>query len=304
MTSTADTAQHPDVSEISDLTEGLLPPGRTADVRRHLGGCELCADVRTSLEEIRGLLGTLPGPSRMPADVAGRIDAALAAEALLESTAPPEGPGANVSRETTGPTGEPSPAARSADRPAGRPRTDTNGPGRTRRTRGRRRAAILGTVLGVAAAGVGVLLFQPSDPAGEKSTAARPSEASTGAPAAFSGAPLDRRVRELLTETPAHENRGLKTPHRAPSEHNDTGPHVMRTEEAGLPSCVRAGTHRDTAPLAAEAGTYQGHAAYLVLLPRPGDTTRVDALVLDASCTASPDGAPARVLRTESYPRP
>ena len=88
MTSTTDMAGHPDVTEISDLTEGLLPPSRTADVRRHLDECELCADVYTSLEEIRGLLGSVPGPTRMPADVAGRIDAALAAEALLDATAP------------------------------------------------------------------------------------------------------------------------------------------------------------------------------------------------------------------------
>ncbi|MEW2556465.1 zf-HC2 domain-containing protein, partial [Streptomyces zhihengii] len=88
MTSSTDADRHPDVSEISDLTEGLLPPSRAAELRRHLDDCPLCADVHTSLEEIRGLLGTLPGAGRMPADVAGRIDAALAAEALLSATAP------------------------------------------------------------------------------------------------------------------------------------------------------------------------------------------------------------------------
>ncbi|MEV0444476.1 hypothetical protein AB0I84_16090 [Streptomyces spectabilis] len=85
MTTTTDSTGHPDVSEISDLTEGLLSPSRTLDVRRHLDDCALCTDVYDSLEEIRGMLGTLPGPSRMPADVAERIDAALAAEALLDS---------------------------------------------------------------------------------------------------------------------------------------------------------------------------------------------------------------------------
>lgn len=54
MTSTTDMAGHPDVAEISDLTEGLLAPSRTADVRQHLDECELCADVFASLEEIRG----------------------------------------------------------------------------------------------------------------------------------------------------------------------------------------------------------------------------------------------------------
>ncbi|MEU8487332.1 zf-HC2 domain-containing protein [Streptomyces sp. NPDC048641] len=88
MTSTTDTAEHPEVAEISELTEGLLSPSRTEEVREHLSGCELCADVYASLEEIRGMLGTLPGPPQMPADIAGRIDAALAAEALLDTEAP------------------------------------------------------------------------------------------------------------------------------------------------------------------------------------------------------------------------
>ncbi|WP_346657887.1 hypothetical protein [Streptomyces sp. 135] len=127
MSATTDSAGHPEVAEISDLTEGLLSPSRTSDVRRHLDGCALCADVYASLEEIRGMLGTLPGPPRMPVDVAGRIDAALAAEALLDATAPdgPSTPAApelasaapartpapHVSRETSPPS---APAAVSA----------------------------------------------------------------------------------------------------------------------------------------------------------------------------------------------
>ncbi|WP_259370751.1 MULTISPECIES: anti-sigma factor [Streptomyces] len=85
---TSATGEHPEVTEISALAEGALPLERSADVRAHLALCPLCAEVRDSLEEIRSLLGTLPGPSRMPDDVAGRIDAALAAEALLDATSP------------------------------------------------------------------------------------------------------------------------------------------------------------------------------------------------------------------------
>ncbi|MFD8804041.1 anti-sigma factor family protein [Streptomyces sp. NPDC059597] len=81
MTSSTDTAGHPDVTELSDLAEGILAPTRSADVRRHLEGCEPCADMQASLEEIRTLLGSVPEPSPMPQDVADRIDAALAAEA-------------------------------------------------------------------------------------------------------------------------------------------------------------------------------------------------------------------------------
>ncbi|MEI5098915.1 hypothetical protein RB200_09990 [Streptomyces sp. PmtG] len=91
MTTTTDSMEHPDVAEISDLTEGLLAPSRALDVRQHLDDCALCTDVYASLEEIRGMLGTLPGPSRMPTDVAERIDAALAAEALLDTTVATDG---------------------------------------------------------------------------------------------------------------------------------------------------------------------------------------------------------------------
>ncbi|MCD0482196.1 hypothetical protein LO771_07155 [Streptacidiphilus sp. ASG 303] len=75
---------HPAVEEIADLTEDLLPPQDADAVRAHLDGCAECADTRDALLEIRSLLGD-SGTPRMPADVAGRIDAALAAEALLAS---------------------------------------------------------------------------------------------------------------------------------------------------------------------------------------------------------------------------
>src|SRR5205814_365104 len=74
-------------------------PERAAELRTHLEGCALCAEVRTSLEDIRETLGRLPGPVRMPLDIAGRIDAALAAEAVL-SASPSTESGARVSRET------------------------------------------------------------------------------------------------------------------------------------------------------------------------------------------------------------
>jgi hypothetical protein len=82
------TGGHPDVTEISDLTEGLLSTARAAEVRRHLDTCGPCADVLASLEEIRGLLGSVPEAVPMPDDVAQRIDAALTAEALLGPVSP------------------------------------------------------------------------------------------------------------------------------------------------------------------------------------------------------------------------
>ncbi|MFF7793646.1 anti-sigma factor family protein [Streptomyces sp. NPDC007991] len=305
MTSTTDMAGHPDVAEISDLTEGLLPPARSTDVRRHLDECELCADVHASLEEIRGLLGTLPGPPRMPADVAGRIDAALAAEALLNATGPetaerqtpvstPRSPseddsGAHVSRETSTP----------ADRPAGRPRSSTTGPGRKSRTRnGRRRIAVLGTVFTVAALGLGsVLLSSLGDGKPSHETASGPATAPADT---FSEGKLEKQVTDLLAGKQTKKG-GSRTPFGAETAPAPNHPQVFR--EPTVPGCVRDGIGRKDTALAVENGRYQGKKAMLVLLPDASDATRVTAYIVDATCV---DHAAANtkgtILLQRSYP--
>ncbi|MFJ2233237.1 anti-sigma factor family protein [Streptomyces sp. NPDC087859] len=284
MTST-DTAGHPDVAEISDLTEGLLPPSRTSDVRRHLDECELCADVHASLEEIRGLLGTMPGPPRMPDDVASRIDAALAAEALLNATAPdaadaPTLTEAHVSRETSAPT----------DRPAGRPRSSTTGPGRKDRSRGgRRRIAVLGTVFTVAALGLGSVLlssFNDGKPSGQADV--------------FSGKKVETEVSALLSQ-----NSGAGS--RAPQSFGvNTVPenNLKNKTIPQVPACVLQGIGREDEALAAKKGTYDGDPAYLVvMIDDAKDTSRVDAYVVDAACETDSSSS-AKVLLTHSYTRP
>ncbi|MFJ3922453.1 hypothetical protein [Streptomyces sp. NPDC090022] len=291
------TVRHPDVSEISDLAEGLLSPTRSAEVRSHLTDCVLCADVRTSLEEIRSLLGTLPGPARMPSDIAGRIDAALAAEALLDATsprtdegatgtAPAPAPARHVSRETSAPV-----------RPAGRPRAAT-GPGR------KRRQAVLAGLTAAAALSLGVFLLQlpwgQEQQSGSKDAAASvltsPSDS-----AAFSEGGLEAQVRELLgppaqtrKSTPDSQN-GLSATESGPSETERQG--------SGIPGCVQQGTGRTEAPLASERGTYKGVNVYLVVLPHPGDPTRVDAYLVDSACENAPAAAAGKLVLTRTYNR-
>ncbi|GAA1505392.1 hypothetical protein GCM10009730_05690 [Streptomyces albidochromogenes] len=294
MTSTAGTAQHPDVSEISDLAEGLLPPTRTADVRRHLDGCALCADVQTSLEEIRGLLGTLPGPHRMPADVAGRIDAALAAEALLDSTSSDD-EGAPVSRETT-PAPHPADPA-PADRPAGHPRAIT-GPGRSRSKR-RRRGAAIGAVFTTAALGIGVLLMQPLESPDSKDASADRGVSAKKAGPTFSATALEDRVQGLVAQQPKSQG---ETTEDAPSMGIES--HTpLRGTDVPVPPCVQEGTGRATAPLAAQEGTYDGKRAFLLVLPHTTDVTRVQAYVVDAACEGAAAPAKGEILLTRAYPR-
>jgi hypothetical protein len=302
VTSTTDTAGHPDVAEISDLTEGLLPPSRTTDVRRHLDECELCADVHSSLEEIRGLLGTLPGPPRMPADVAGRIDAALAAEALLNATAPDaaDAPAlvsgsrsgtdadddAHVSRETS----------TAADRPAGHARTSATGPGRKDRKRGgRRRVAVLGAVFTAAAIGLGSVLMSSLN----DGTPSHPSAADT-----FSEGKLEKKVADLLARSDG-AGEGSRPPRSSIGVESVPNPENRVFNVPTVPECVQKGIGRNDAKtaLASEEGTYQGTDALLVVLPAVSDDSRVTAYIVDAACTKEKSSATAKVLLTHTYNR-
>ncbi|MEV0113347.1 hypothetical protein AB0H77_08870 [Streptomyces sp. NPDC050844] len=333
MTTTTDSAGHPEVAEISDLTEGLLAPARTLDVRRHLDDCELCADVYASLEEIRGMLGTLPGPPRMPADVAGRIDAALAAEALLDSITPESLPsesltsdsletdsleietdapdtastGARVSRETSPVSAEPAVTPTpgpSTDRPAGHPRAAT-GPGRRSRFRGgRRRSAVLGAVVTAAAIGLGTLLMQNLG-GGSGGTAGTSSD-HTDSAYAFSEERLKGQVTDLLAKNPAAEPEAGKSSfdvRSSPESPKENSP--MREAAVSVPECVQRGLGART-PIAAEEGTYKGKDAYLVVASHDSDSTKVSAYVIDATCTDKPSSSTAagKILLTNSYARP
>ncbi|WP_328943690.1 zf-HC2 domain-containing protein [Streptomyces sp. NBC_00250] len=314
MTSTAgraNTTQHPDVSEISDLTEGLLSPTRSAAVRRHLDSCPLCADVRSSLEEIRGLLGTLPGPPRMPAEIAGRIDAALAAEALLNATTPESDTA--VSRETSRTTAETVPAApprpvtaRAADRPAGR--SGATGPGRAGKPRRRRIALLstLGAAFGAVVLGTSLYLSQTGSvtAGGEAGDTKKADTAAGAALSPFSGSPVEDRVHALLAEgDTAQTPRGI-APESMSTEAETTAPE--RNRDSTVPGCVLAGTGRSDAVLEHERGEYRGSPAYLLVLPDPADSSRVQAYVLDASCAdrTTGSGSPAAdLLFSETYPR-
>ncbi|MFJ9148701.1 hypothetical protein ACIRP7_11600 [Streptomyces sp. NPDC102270] len=299
MTSSTDTAGHPDVAEISDLTEGILSTSRTADVRRHLDECELCADVHASLEEIRGLLGTLPSPPRMPADVAGRIDAALAAEALLQATAP-EAVNAPAPVESTHVSRETSPVF---DRPTGHARTSTTGPGRKdrkdRKKNGRRKVAVLGAVFTVAALGFGSVLLSSLDDGRPTGSA---HEQPTTSADTFSASGLKKQVSDLLSEKSA--SGGSRAPHTsmgAASIPGSEDPRTLRTPE--VPPCIQNALHTSDSPLATKDGVYKGTDALLIVLRDPSDSTRVTAYIVNATCLKNAPTGTAKVLLKRSYAR-
>ncbi|WP_340377675.1 hypothetical protein U5640_23135 [Streptomyces sp. SS7] len=311
MTSTTDTTGHPDVTEISDLAEGLLAPSRSADIRRHLDGCALCADLHTSLEEIRGLLGTFPEAPRMPEDIARRIDAALAAEAVTGPTAEAgAGAGAETEAEAeaageaTGATalvGTEAPhvsreTAVVADRPSGHARSATTGPGRKSGKRGgRRRVAVLSAVLGAAALGLGGILVSsltggsgPGTSAHGQSTAAD----------TFAQGTLEQKVTDLLGRA-----QGSKAPNSLGIAGTTGSPRPRVFTEPTVPTCVQKGIGRGDTVLATEPGVYKGTDALLVVLPDPSDSTKVDAYLMDSTCVTDSSSGPAKILLKASYTR-
>ncbi len=314
MTSTTDTDEHPEVAEISALSEGILPPDRTADVRQHLAECELCEDVRASLDGIRNLLGTLPGPVRMPDDVAGRIDAALAAEALLDATAPSDS--SPVSRETSARETTPSePSAAKhvsretahapsviSDRPAGHS-TGATGPGRQgrkagadRRTRRRRwPKALFGTACAAAVLTVGGLMIQSglSDDTGGQANNSVKEGQDNGS--SLSSATLESHVQDLLAARKPAESRSMSAQSSPQTTMQDNG--------STAPSCVREGTGRSDVPLAAHQETFEGQDVYLLVLPHEGDNERVDAYIVASSCTGASSPTPGEVLLNRTYAR-
>ncbi|MEW2548101.1 zf-HC2 domain-containing protein [Streptomyces sp. NPDC047002] len=344
MTSPSDRGRHPDVEEISDYTEGLLPPSRTGEVRQHLDDCADCADIHRSLREIQGLLGTLPASSPMPTDVAERIDAALAAEALLDTAREPSAlHGPRAPRESAATTDDRTSAAAEhvgrgdarsdeqasaseavamagephvsretsrSSRAPGTPSRSTSGPGRNAtgpgRTPRRRRSVALGTALGVAVIGAGVLLFQGTDGKTPVTSADRQASSRASATAnadEFSGSPLETRVDTLLTAKPSG------TPRSAPgtqSNSADTGASTSQPLMQALPEvprCVQQGTGRTEAVLAAQQGTYRGTPAYLLVLANPSDDTTVRVYVIDSSCVGATPPVKGAVLETETLPR-
>ncbi|KAF2778945.1 hypothetical protein STPH1_3610 [Streptomyces sp. OM5714] len=285
--STTDMTGHPDVVEISDLAEGILPSARTTDVRRHLESCALCADVYASLEEVQGLLGTLPPPAAMPDDVAARIDAALAAEPQ-----PGVADDAHVSRETSTPVG----------RPAGHPRHSSTGPGRKDRRRGgRRRIAVLGAVAAAAAIGLGSVIVSSLTGGSQSEDTAQGQQ--TALADTFSEGYLKEKVTGLVADGSAQN--GSRTPRSFGMESENGGEtaenHVFK--QPTVPECVRKGIGRDDAAIATEQGVYKGKEALLVVMPDAANDTRVTAYIVESTCVNQPAIGKAKILLKHSYAR-
>ncbi|NDU73364.1 hypothetical protein GWI34_12055 [Actinomadura sp. DSM 109109] len=76
---------HLDYDVLADLAEGLLEDDEAASVNAHLETCADCRDLSADLADVSRILAEAPVPP-MPAELAERIDTALAAESMHTAT--------------------------------------------------------------------------------------------------------------------------------------------------------------------------------------------------------------------------
>lgn len=316
--SPADPVAHPTVDELADLDAGVLDEVSAGSARAHLSaGCARCAQVFTALSAVRIDLAALP-PAHIPADVAARLDAAMAEAAAAA-------PGTKTELET----------ARDA-RGARRPRVGQ---------RGERQPAWLGraaaAVLVLAVGGTAVSLLAPESGPGAGSTpdsaqsAASALSAPTVTPAPLertAAAPLDTALPPNVALTPAVTESGrdydagalaAAAPElaaaAAPTDASfeaGSGPSrpagaplesVRESDVLGplrdprrLAACLAAlGGGSPGQPVAVDYAAYQGVPALIVVLPDLPDTGQLSVSVVGPGCRA--DAADLRYVA--SVPR-
>ncbi|MFB7662713.1 hypothetical protein ACFC1R_02040 [Kitasatospora sp. NPDC056138] len=184
------TDPHPDIDLLADLAEGLSDPGQAPALRLHLADCPECAETFAALAEVRDLLGAVEAPP-MPADIAERIDTALAAEAARRPLTPPlpAGPQSSESQPAEPQSAEPG----SAEPLPARPRPSEPLPTHPRVTESDRLSAPV-TAAERTAKPTGTPPAPPSRPAG-RTRPGTPAPAATGPGGPGRATPGGRRRR-------------------------------------------------------------------------------------------------------------
>ncbi|MFD7579624.1 hypothetical protein [Kitasatospora sp. NPDC059817] len=301
---------HPSVDELADLAEGLVESADAArTLRRHLDDCAECRETADALGEVQALLGAVEAPP-MPADVAARLDAALAAAAASAATEEEaENAPLAASRAAT-PTLPPRAAAAPAAPPP-RPAAPT-GPGRPRPRR-RRAGLLLGATAALAAIALGAaLLLHPADQDDQHPTlsAGAPASASlgTGASPGTAQSPradhaagagptyrddqLAAQIQQLLARSgtaPGLRPTGPAKPSAAMPADGRQELTTQASPPSSPPSCQALA---EGVPLATDHGSYAGAPVEVLVYPAPGRPGFADVYL------RSPDCGPVVLQRT------
>ncbi len=168
-----------------------------------------------------------------------------------------------------------------------------------------RRRVIYAAVCAAAAAVLGGAIYGITS-SGLGTGASNESSGAKRADTATVGSSVGEQVHRLLSASGSTQPRGeapvapdrARTPMLSGPDASPTG--ISGQAAATVPSCVVKATQRPQAPIAVQRELFQGVDSYLLVLPHPADTTRVDAFVVKASCTGSTSGT---VLYRATYSR-
>ncbi|MGW2249451.1 hypothetical protein ACWCXH_04545 [Kitasatospora sp. NPDC001660] len=292
---------HPSVDELADLAEELIEDADTVGaLRRHLADCTECRGTADALGEVRALLGEVEAPP-MPADVAARLDAAIAAEAARRDAV--DGP--HQASESTRGRAAPTPPSRPATAPVAPPARPlgATGPGRPRPRR-RRVGLLLGAAAALAALGLGGALLDLADSDSHNATASAvaPSTAEAGHSSKgehalgtgteYRDGQLAAQIQQLLARSGATVG---------PPPNGVAKPSAAAPADGRLTSEAAPGTPRTCpapaggTPLAADHGTYAGSPVDVLVYPVPGKPGEVDVYLRSPDCAiALHQAVPAR----------
>ncbi|MFF3001426.1 hypothetical protein ACFVTF_01255 [Kitasatospora sp. NPDC057940] len=303
---------HPSVDELADLAEGLVESADAArTLRRHLDGCAECRETADALGEVQALLGAVEAPP-MPADVAARLDAALAAAAASStaasaSAATEEAENAPLAASRAA---SPAPAARAAAAPAAppsRPAAPT-GPGRPRPRR-RRAGLLLGATAALAAIALGATLLlhptgqgdqHPALSAGAPASASLGTGASpgtgqssradhaAGAGPTYQDDQLAAQVQQLLARSGTAPGLRPTGPAKPSAAMPADGRQELTTQASppssppsSQPSCPAPA---EGVPLATDHGSYAGAPVEVLVYPAPGRPGFADVYLRSPGC--------------------
>ncbi|GAA2134498.1 hypothetical protein GCM10009760_11910 [Kitasatospora kazusensis] len=292
---------HPDIDLLADLSEGLVGPADLPALQEHLDRCEECADTLAALTEVRELLGSVDTPP-MPADVAARIDSALAAEAAAAAAAREAAEESGNAPEAVRAPVPAAPAPLSGALAPPNRRSEGTGPGRPR---SRRRRILVGTAAVLTTLGLAALLVRQTDPAGQHPSASAAADSSVGRPGTTADGPvyqdglLTAQIQQLLAAsgTPKAPSQRAESFHAEPRpaaspKPDTTGPDSAPPTTAfggspagALPDCLPAATgHGAEAPLAVGHGRYGPADVTALVYPLPGRPGELDVYLVTSGC--------------------
>lgn len=291
---------HIDTGTLAAYREGLLSRRQAARVAAHLPGCPQCAETDAQLAGVTTILAASQAPP-MPAGLAGRIEAALAAEAASRAAG-------EASHAAAAPDGIAAGAGRDGARnppPSRRPREHRHRQRRSWLTL--RVAAVTAAVVVIAGGGYGVaqiLSGNTNTGTNSSATSASPehgvagSRSGTGSASSRQLAPSAGSVRDLNVVASGTDYQPQKLTSQAEGvlgRQPELRPKALGKNQlpgsfgstfVNLPACVHrvGGGH---IPKLVDLASYQGQRAAVIMLPAAQHQVRVVVVGPGCSGTAS-----------------